>query len=292
MPRRIFAVILIALPNSLAWSDLGSIQQRTAGKSEVKPLELNLELVASRPLVRVNVNGKGPFAFLLSPEADTTLVDRTFSADLDLKPQKGASGGSQLEVSLEIGSTKTTVPAVLTDMAQFVPEFGQAARPRGIIALAVWKDQLVTIDYTRWRVTIEPGVLPVTDGREVFDLSSARELTVPLSVAERSVPCKIDPLFSGGIAVPASFAKELPVTGGSTRRSVNTPTGVLEVQETRVAGILKLGAFDFSNPMIQVSERLSSAMAGGQSLVGFSITYDVTNRRARLQRPKGSPGRD
>ena len=34
--------------------------------------------------------------------------------------------------------------------------------------------------------------MPDADGREVFDHSPAREFTVPLSIAERSVPCRID----------------------------------------------------------------------------------------------------
>jgi hypothetical protein len=293
MTRVVLAGVIAALAGFFGLSDLRLIEQGPPAKSEGKPVVLSMELLAGRPLVRVSVNSKGPFAFLLSPEAETTLVDRTLAAELHLKPQDPASGGSPLDVELELGSTKTTVPAALTDMAQFVPEFGPGARPRGVISLSVWKNQLVTIDYPGWRVTIEPGALPEADGREVFDLSSAREFTVPLVVAERSVPCRVDPSFSGGILVPSSFVKELPLVGRSiSRGSVKIPSGVFDVQEVRLAVSVKLGAFEFPNPVIEFSERLTTAIVGGQTLGGFSITYDLTNGRARLERQKGPPGRD
>lgn len=270
MTRVILAGVVAALASFFALSDLRLIGQGPPAKSEGKPIVLTMELLAGRPLVRVSVNGKGPFAFLLSPEAEMTLVDRTLAAELDLKPQDPASGGSPLDVELELGSTKTTVPAALTDMAQFVPEFGSGARPRGVISLSVWKNQLVTIDYTRWRVTIESGALPDADGREVFDLSSTRELTVPLVVAERSVPCRVDPLFSGGILVPGSFVKELPLVGRSiSRGSVNTPRGVFDVQEVRLAVSVRLGAFEFPNPVIEFSERLPTAIVGSHCWSAF-----------------------
>jgi len=141
-------------------------------------------------------------------------------------------------------------------------------------------------------VTIEPGALPVADGQEIFDLGPTREFTVPLSVAERSVSCRIDPLFSGGILIPGSFVKDLPLIGGSKPATVNTRSGALDVQEMRLALGLRLGNFGLPNPIVQVSKRATSALVGGQLLMGFSITYDVTNGRARLQRPKAPLGRN
>jgi len=228
----------------------------------------------------------------VSPEADRTLVDRALAAELDVTPSSSVNGGSQMDLTFEFGSTKMLATAAVTDIAPFVPEFRAGALPRGVISASLWRGQLVTIDYPRWRVTIEPGALPVADGRDVFDLSPAREFTVPLSTADRSVPCRVDPLFAGRIVVPASFVKDLPLTGRSIPRGpVNTPKGALDVQEVQVTGGVRLGAFDLANPVIQVSERLEMALAGGQALAGFSLTYDLAAGRAQLQRQKGPGGR-
>ena len=142
-------------------------------------------------------------------------------------------------------------------------------------------------------MSLEPGALPDADERAVFKLSPSRELIIPPMAGERSVPCRVDPLFSGGIIVPASFVKELKTVGKSMPpRTVNTPKGPIDVQETQLAVSVKLGGFELLNPILQVSDRLPNAMVGGQTLAGFSITYDLTNGRARLERQKGSAGRN
>lgn len=294
MRTRVLAAGVVAvLAGTHGVGDARSSEQAAPAKSETQPLVLNLEFLAGRPLVRVSVNGKGPFAFLLSPQAETTLIDRRLASELNLNPQGSASGGTQIEVTFEFGATKTPVSAEVTDIAQLAPGIGPAALPRGLISLSMWTGQLVTIDYPRWRVSIQPGVLPDADGREVFELNAARELTVPLSMAERSVPCSVDPLFQGGIVVPASFVKDLVVAGRSIPRGpVKTPQGVLDMQEARLAVSVRLGSFEIPNPVLQFSERLSPAIVGGQALGEFSITYDWTNRRARLERQKQPSGRD
>ena len=75
-----------------------------------------LEFFAGRAAIRVGLNGKGPFAFLLSPEARMTLIDRALAAELNIEPRKTAAGTYQIDVSLELGSTKLAdVPAAVTD---------------------------------------------------------------------------------------------------------------------------------------------------------------------------------
>jgi hypothetical protein len=238
----------------------------------------------------VGLNGKGPFAFLLSPEAETTLIDRALAAELNIKPRSSAAGAS-LEVALELGSTKSAgVPAALTDMAQFVPEFGPATRPRGVISLSIWKNQVVTIDYSRWRVTVAAGALPGANGKDVFDLNPSRELTLPLTIGDRSLSCRVDPLFSGGILLPAAYVKPLQVIGRFLPvGAINTPRGVLEVQEVQLAVSIRLGSFEFANPIVRFAEFLPIAMAGGQWLARFSVAYDLANGRARLERQRGGP---
>ena len=157
MTRVVLALLVAVVVRTMGMGDVHRSEQSVPAKPEGQPLVLNMELLASRPLVRVNVNGKGPFAFLLSAEDETTQVDRALAAELNVKPQTHAGGGTQIGVTFELGTTKTTVTASVADIAQSFPEFGPAALPRGIMSLSMWEGQLVTIDYSRWRVTITPG---------------------------------------------------------------------------------------------------------------------------------------
>ena len=139
MMRVLLAGIVSVLASTFGVSDARRSEQGPPAKSETQPLVLNLEFLAGRPLVRVSVNGMGPFAFLLSPQAETTLIDRRLASELNLKPQGSASGGTQIEVTFEFGPTKTPVSAEVTDIAQLAPGIGPAALPRGLISLSMWK---------------------------------------------------------------------------------------------------------------------------------------------------------
>ncbi len=71
----------------------------------------------------------------------------------------------------------------------------------------MWKDQLVTVDYSQWKVMLEPGELPEPNGKDVFVLSPAGEFTLPLTIAEQSVECRVDPLFAGGLILPTAAGR-------------------------------------------------------------------------------------
>ena len=121
-----------------------------------------MELVAGRPVVRLMINGKGPYAFLVSTGAQTTVIDEKLAAELGAqaaRPEKPKPGeksveppkdkpkeqdkkaAAMLELDLEAGTTKLTKVAVLpTDITKYVAEAGLAGRSRGVLSLAAWKD--------------------------------------------------------------------------------------------------------------------------------------------------------
>ena len=67
-------------------------------------LDVAMELLASRPLVRATINGQGPFALLIDPQATKTLIDPRLAETLSLKPQPG-EGSPQYQVDLGFGAT-------------------------------------------------------------------------------------------------------------------------------------------------------------------------------------------
>jgi hypothetical protein len=250
------------------------------------PIVIPMELLASRPLVRATVNGQGPFAFVVRPESPTTQIDRKLAEALKLEPQARTSGASGLAVDLGFGSnTVANVSVEIMDMSRVVPEFGPAARPRGVISLSAWKDRLVTIDYSRWQVVIAPGALPEPNGKDVFRLGPSRELVVPLAIGERSISCRVDPFFPRGLLLPASYISQLPLA--STPRdmgSISTIEGIVAVSEASLTIDAVLGSFEFKSPQVLFAGTGDGATVGSQWLRGFSVTYDVTHSRARLDR--------
>jgi hypothetical protein len=250
------------------------------------PIVIPMELLASRPLIRATVNGKGPFAFLVQPESAITQIDRKLAEALKLAPQAGVRDRPALVVDLGFGSSNIAGVSVdITDMSRVVPEFGETARPRGIISLSAWKDNLVTIDYSRWQVVVEQGALPEPNGRDIFLLSPSRELVVPLAIGQRSIACRVDPFFPRGLLLPASDAAQLPQAGAPRDMgSISRNGQLVAVSEASLTVDAVLGSFKFKSPQVLFARTGDGAILGSQWLRGFSITYDLTHSRARLER--------
>jgi hypothetical protein len=114
-----------------------------------------------------------------------------------------------------------------------------------------------------------------------------------MAIGSRSVSFKVDPLFAGGILLPASYMKSFPVAGRILHiGAIETPRGMFEVQEAQLAVSIHVGSFEFHNPVVRFGESLPMAMAGAQWLAGFSVAYDLANGRVRLGRQRSFPAVD
>ena len=94
------------------------------------PIEIPMELLFSRPLIRGTVNGEGPVAVLIDPQLQTTRISPALADRLKLRQTRDPSGISQSFVEFVFGVHKLPkVPVEVRDTAQFVPELGPATQP-------------------------------------------------------------------------------------------------------------------------------------------------------------------
>jgi hypothetical protein len=274
--------------------------RRLAEPEAPGPIVLPLELVAGRPVIRLLVNGKGPYAFLVSTGAQTTIIDEKLAAELELKPptdkekeaagekpaDKSKKGPAMLELDLEAGTTKLQKVQVLaSDITKYVADAGIASKSRGVLSLSAWKDHLVTISFPpRWKVTIEPGSLPEPNGQDIFPLDpETGELRLSVTVADQAIPCRVEPLAPGGLVLPEPFLKQLLLDGTPIELGTMTVAGQsLTVREARLAYSAQLAGFELVRPVVRFAGAGDSATAGSHSLTGLSITYDLKNNRAKL----------
>ena len=268
----------------------GPFHAVSSAQEATQPVMISMELLANRPIVRATINGQGPFPFLLGSEDLRTIVDPELADTLKLKPAKGAT---ELTVDLGFGPAHTFKTALIVeDIARVTADFSRTTRPRGILSLTIWKDQLVTVDYSQWRVMLEPGALPEANGKDVFVLNPTGEFTLPLTIAEQSLECRVDPLFPGGLILPTAVAGTLQMVGDpKDAGSVKTRTGALRLLETRLAGNVTLGAVEVKSPIVFLSDRSETAIVGTPWLGRFLVTYDLANARVRLLRPAATQTR-
>ena len=286
-----------------------SAARRLAEPEKAGPIVLPMELVSGRPVVRLMINGKGPYAFLVSTGAPMTVIDEKLATELGLKPpvpekpkpgekpveppkekpkEQDKRAAAMLELDLEAGTTKLTKVAVLpTDITKYVADAGLASRSRGVLSLAAWKDHVITLSFPpRSKITIEPGTLPEPNGEDIFPLDpETGELRSTVTIADQATPCRVEPLAPGGLTMPEAFLKQLLLDGPPIELGTTTVAGQqLVVREARLAYSATLANFELPNPVVRFAGAGDSATAGSQALVGLSVTYDLANNRARIVR--------
>jgi hypothetical protein len=241
-----------------------------------------MELLANRPLVRAMVNGQGPVAFLIVPDARRTLIDPELGEALKIHRQGNAAPEAPVELAFPKHMLKTN--ATVEDISRYVAEFPAAVRPRGVLSLSAFGDQLVTLDYPRWKLSIEPGALEEPNGKNVFPLTNELELRLPLVIADQSIDCVVDPMFPSDLFVPASV-----LVGDAPRLArdvgvLRTPAGLRRVREVKLATTATLGPFQLKTPLLLVTDTADSARIGASWLGRYEVTYDLAHERVRIDR--------
>ena len=265
-------------------------QQPTAPlrpKSIEAPIAIPMELLGGRPVIRVKINGQGPFALLIAPEAPLTLIDQTLAPELKLTTRNEGGVTAQVDVEMELGTSKLANFRVeVTDMARFVPEGVPTARPRGVISASAWPNHLITLDYFRWQLAAEPGNLPEPNGRDVFSLKpESSDIGLTIATSGHVISCRLDPAFSGGLLLPDRYVPLLPLLGQPVQAgSMDTAKGRVIVREAQLAADATLGMFEFAEPLVRFADFGEICLVGSRLLLGFSVTYDVANMRVRLSR--------
>jgi len=254
-------------------------------------LQFPIELLASRPIVRVKINGQGPFAFLIDPLAPRATIDQTLVEALELKSHPSASGRTEVQIDLGLGpDTLKNVVAEIANTTRLVAEFGPGGQPRGVLGASLWTGQLVTIDFGRRRLRILAGALPEPNGKDVFALQGpSQDLVVPLTVSGRSLTCQVNPMASHGLLLPARSLTELPIAKPSISAArIHFRDAILTGKEARLTSLVTIATFDFDQPIVEFAEIGDVAIVGSRWLVDLALTYDLANGRVRLERLRKS----
>ena len=292
---RIFIITLALISGCFSRLADPRLAAQSAPAKAAEAVTMPMELLANRPIVRFTVNGQGPFAFLVAPKEPRSLIDPELAEALKLKQPKPGTA-SDLTVDLGFGAKHAEhilkVPIVVEDLTRIASGFDKTTRPRGVISLSTWKDHTFTVDYQLWRITVEPGTLPEPNQKDVFALSPSGDFSLPITIAEQSLECRIDPLSPGGLVLPMSSVTPQQLDG--TPRDLGTfktSEGIVRVQEARLATTVMLGPFEWKTPLVLLADRGEAATVGTPWLGRFAVTYDVTNARVRLTTPAATLSR-
>ena len=145
---------------------------RVSGKDVVA---IPFELVNNRPFIKLMINGKGPFRFVVDTGASMSVLSDKTAAALGVKPvAKGGSaraiGGSGtfpilygLLDSLQLGDARIDTVPIYIRTVHSTEEAPEGERSDGYIGLSVLAQYAVTLDYKTQEMLLDRTPLPEND---------------------------------------------------------------------------------------------------------------------------------
>lgn len=245
-----------------------------------------------RPLVKVEVNGEGPYNFILDTGADEIAIDEDLKKELRLETLATAgknSAGTTVRIrSINMGGAILEGVTIKT----FLPHgmFGTGDVPRGVLSAESFPGYLLILDYPGKRILVRKGKLPAADSHTRFQYTREQTLpNVPIRVAGTEIRMHVDSGSPGTVTLPTKFLKELPLISEPTQvGTARTVYGASAVWTAGIKGRVELGQYQL-DPKVNFSDvnPLPGPMAGNMGyrvLRQFVITLDAKNRRIQFDR--------
>jgi hypothetical protein len=262
---------------------------------------LPAQTIGNYLLVEAKWDRNGPYHFLIDTGSSVTLVTPTLArryagsgnAPVASRVRVAGADGRVSELPrgslrrLELGGARfEDVDVLIYDCAAISAHLG--VRIDGVLGFPLFRETLLTLDYPRNRVSLQPAERAAEIPGTAVSFDDARKTPViTVKLGDRSLVALVDsgsdasfslnpigvaPVFSAGPVVGATIG----TLGGEHRQKVG-----------RLAEILVIGGQTFERPIVDLTEELSSV--GGGVLRHFSVTFDQLRDRVVFFRDESGP---
>ena len=246
-----------------------------------------------RPVMTVQINGKGPFPMVVDTAAQTSLLSRTLATELALKPLNGgigvngATGSEQARLYPIDRMTNPLLDARYVAMVELTN--GGVTDARGIIGMEFFTQRKLLIDRSTNRIAAEPSA-PAGPGFATIAGVRTGEgfVQIPLTLDGVRIPALIDT----GAAVTIMNAAAFRLLGWSDSDPRLSDGGEIRGasaggQKIRIAriGKLSIGGIGLSNVPIAISndDDTKPSIILGNDLLNLFPGYAVDFPLAQLQ---------
>ncbi|MGE7205429.1 retroviral-like aspartic protease family protein [Sphingomonas sp. NPDC019816] len=246
-----------------------------------------------RPVMTVQINGKGPFPMVVDTAAQTSLMSRALATELALKPLNGgigvngATGSEQARLYPVDRMTNPLIDMRFVAMVELTN--AGVTDARGIIGMETFTSRKLLIDRSTKRIAAEPSAA-AGPGFATIAGSGTGEgfVQIPLTLDGVRVPALIDTGAAVTIANAAAFrllgwAENDPrlADGGEIR---GASAGGQKIRVARIAK-LSIGKIGLSNVPIMISEDddPTPSIILGNDLLNLFPGYAVDFPRHELQ---------
>jgi len=163
-----------------------------------------------------------------------------------------------------------------------------------LLGYPLWRDVLLTIDYSNRVIIIGRGALPPPDGKTVLPLrfDDRNRLTLPVTINGRETWLNLDTGWGVGGILELTAAHAAQVTWASAPKptiATNAASGAIAEKIGRLGGDVKVGRYRFTEPIAGTNTGLGADILAAAGIANFTLTLDLRNMRVRLDRADADP---
>jgi predicted aspartyl protease len=244
-----------------------------------------------KPYVMVEINGKGPYRFIIdtgtgaeafvSPElADELQLPKAPEAVVLNDPSK--QGGQRVPVVVLptirlAGVDFTSVRAIRHAVT------GEAGTCQGMLGFTLFRNYLLTLDFPNRLVKLAEGALTPDGEKAVLPFRMQDGVPIAsLSVNGQEVEAQLDS-GGGGLTLPEALAAhqkwDVPPVVFATGQTLTTR---FDIKAARLYGYVKVGKYTFDHPVVEIHPAFPLVNFGSPPMQSFSITFDQKHLLVRL----------
>lgn len=282
--KHISILLVILLPNYI-------LSQDTEFNLVKKEVHIPIDLSTQRPIIALNINGKGPYKFIFDTGAGRNFIDEELSKELKLevigKDSIGSPGTNRQVMSNRVLVSQISITNALTSKGinMNTMPLRKMLPVDGVIGGFFFKNYLLSIDYPKSILKITQGELKKNaDGVIPFSKDS-RILSTEISIAGNRLEAHLDSGNSGNIDIPFSlkdkleFVKE-PIEDGIIRTSLASH----KRWKATLKGDVVIGNMVYKSPEVNLIEGFEFVNLGFLFFNQSQITIDGLNNLLKIER--------
>lgn len=264
--------------------------------SQIPANTTHMEVVNGKPYVKVMINGRGPFRFVVDTGTGGQAIITPGLAD---QLQLPVVGQARLIDPTGLGEQRAQI--LLIDSLNIAGvEFagvkavrhGLAAEDnscQGLLGFTLFRDYLLKLDYPNHLLTLSTDTLQSDGERSVLPIRMPNGVPIAsLRIDGLRIDAQIDS-GGAGLSLPEHlvplfrFASD-PVLFGNGQ-SLSTR---FQIKVGRLNTDIHLGRYTFNRPSVEINPAFPLANFGACPLQNFIVTFDQRNRLMRLDASRKS----
>jgi len=257
---------------------------------------LPASLVSNFLVIETPGDKHGPYHYIIDTGSSATLLTPDLVKRFGGRPRTnqaavrvlGANGEVKLLTPvtlkrLDLGSTRFEgVQALVHDLDDLSNHLG--VRIDGVLGFPLFRETILTLDYLHLRVTITPsGVLMAMPGVTIPFNNEQNTPLIPIQLGAESFIALVDSGSDAALSLNTVGLHPTFKFGPKPGALVATLAGDRLRMTGRLAQPLTIGAYVIDDPIVDVTDELSSI--GGGLLRNFAVTFDQKRNQVTLFRP-------